>query len=116
MDNFNGKMKDLFTPGSSCAKAAYGILFFLIGLLFIFVGFWKALLVLLFTLVGVFIGSGRSVKKTAADLINKVIPEKNQKVVYTQDDLEKVRKATEKNRGNAEKTETTKDETTEDAE
>lgn len=107
MENLNEKMKNAFTPGTPFAKLAYGVLFFLIGLLFIFMGFWKALLVLAVTLIGVFIGSGKSVKKTAADVINKVIPEKNKKIVYTAEDLEKVRKATEMKRNNQEKAENT---------
>ena len=109
MENLNEKMKDAFTPGTPCAKVAYGVLFFLIGLLFVYIGFWKALLVLVITLIGVFIGSGKSVMKTVADVINKVLPEKNKKVVYTPEDLEKVRKATEMNRSNQEKSENTED-------
>lgn len=108
MEKLNEQMKKAFTPGTPCAKAAYGILFFLIGLLFIFVGFWKALLVLAITLIGIFIGSGAPLKKTAADVINKVIPEKNKKIVYTPEDLEKVRKATEMKHNIKEKSENTK--------
>ena len=109
MENLNEKMKDAFTPGTPCAKVAYGVLFFLIGLLFVYIGFWKALLVLVITFIGVFVGSGKSVMKTVADVINKVLPEKNKKVVYTPEDLEKVRKATEMNRSNQEKSENTED-------
>ncbi len=110
MDNLNEKVKTAFTPGSSCAKIAYGILFFLIGLVFVFLGFWKAVLVLVLTLIGVFIGSGAPLGKTAASLVNKIVPEKNKKVVYTPEDLEKVRKASEMKRDAQEKTEQVKEE------
>ncbi len=109
MDNLNEKMKNAFKPGAPCARAAYGISFFLAGLLFVFLGFWKALLVIVLTLVGIFIGSGEPIGKAAAKVANKIIPEKNKKVVYTPEDLEKVRKAAEMKRENQEKTEQAKE-------
>ena len=110
MYNLNEKVKEAFTPGAACAKIAYGVLFFLIGLLFVFLGFWKALFVLALTLVGVFIGSAESLGKLAAKVLNKIIPEKNKKVVYTPEDLEKVRKAAEMKRENQEKSTQAKEE------
>ncbi len=50
------------------------------------------------TLLGVFIGSAETLGKATAKLIDKIYPEKNKKVVYTAEDLEKVRKAAEANR------------------
>lgn len=98
MNKFEETLKKVFKPGTSLGKFSFGALFFLAGILFVLLGFWKTLLVLALTAVGVFIGSAESLGKATSNLIDKVYPPKNQKVVYTKEDLEKVRKATEKKR------------------
>lgn len=110
MESFNEKMKDAFKPGTASGKISFGILFFLIGLLIVIFGFWEALFVLALTLVGVFIGSAETIGKATSKLIDKVYPEKNKKVVYTAEDLEKVRKAAELKRQAQQKTEEEKEE------
>lgn len=95
MNKFEETLKKVFKPGTSQGKFSFGALFFLAGLLFVLLGFWKTLLVVALTAIGVFIGSAESLGKATSNLIDKVYPPKNQKVVYTKEDLEKVRKATE---------------------
>lgn len=96
MKQFEENMKKAFKPGTSLGKFSFGLLFFAIGLLIVLIGFWKAMFVLLITLVGVFIGSADTIGKATAKLIDKIIPPRNQKVVYTQEDLEKVKEAARK--------------------
>lgn len=95
MDRFNEKLQDAFKPGTPKAKVAFGLLFFGLALLIVLFGLWKALFILAFTLLGVFIGSAETLGKATAKLIDKIYPEKHKKVVYTAEDLEKVRKAKE---------------------
>lgn len=96
MKQFEENMKKAFKPGTSLGKFSFGLLFFAIGLLIVLIGFWKAMFVLLVTLVGVFIGSADTIGKATAKLIDKIVPPKNQKVVYTPEDLEKVKEAARK--------------------
>lgn len=110
MDKLNEKIKESFTPGTAQAKLAFGLLFFCLGLLIVIFGVWKALLVLAITLVGVFIGSAETIGKATAKLIDKIYPEKNRKVVYSPEDLEKVRRAAEMKREAQQKTEEGKEE------
>ncbi|HPY95427.1 MAG TPA: DUF2273 domain-containing protein [Clostridia bacterium] len=98
MDKLNDRVKNAFRPGTPSAKLSFGLLFFFLALLIVVFGFWKALFVLAVTLLGVFIGSAETLGKATAKLIDKIYPEKNKKVVYTAEDLEKVRKAAEANR------------------
>ena len=64
---------------------------------------WKTLFIAAVTALGVFIGSAETLGKATAKLIDKVFPHKNQKVVYTKEDLEKVRRAAEMKREAQEK-------------
>ncbi|NLX83556.1 MAG: DUF2273 domain-containing protein [Clostridiales bacterium] len=88
-------MKSGFKPGAPYAKVCYGVLFFVIALLIVLIGFWNTLFVAAITLAGVFIGSAESLGKATSNLIDKVYPPHKQKVVYTQEDLEKVRQLAE---------------------
>lgn len=108
MDKFEEKIKSGFKPGAPAAKFCFGLLFFGIALLIVLLGFWKALFIAAMTALGVLIGSAETIGKATAKLIDKVIPPKNQKVVYTQEDLEKVRKAAEQKREAQAKAEETK--------
>lgn len=95
MKKFEEQIKSAMKPGAPYAKYCYGFIFFLIALLIVLLGFWKALFIAAVTLLGVFIGSAESIGKATSKLIDKVYPPSNKKVVYTQEDLEKVRKAAE---------------------
>lgn len=95
MNKLEENLKSLFKPGTAAGKCFFGLLFFFIGIMFALLGFWKTLLIALITAIGVFIGSAETIGKAVANLIDKVYPPKNQKVVYTKEDLEKVKKAAE---------------------
>lgn len=95
MKKFEETLKTALKPGAPHAKFCYGFLFFCIALLIVLLGFWKALFIAAVTLLGVFIGSAESLGKATSKLIDKIYPPSNKKVVYTQEDLEKVRKAAE---------------------
>lgn len=110
MEKLTENMKRAFKPGNPEAKICYGALFFIIAVLFAVFGFWKTLFIAALTLIGVFIGSAETLGKATAKLIDKVYPEKNKKVVYTQADLEKVRKAAEMKREAQQKSEESKEE------
>lgn len=103
MKKFDEAFKSALKPGAPNAKTVYGILFFTVALLIVLLGFWKALFVAAVTLVGVFIGSAESLGKATSKLIDKIYPPSGKKVVYTQEDLEKVRKAAEQRKEAQEK-------------
>ncbi len=103
MEKFEEKIQTAMTPGAPCAKLYFGLLFFAIALLIVIFGLWKTLFIAAVTALGVFIGSAETLGKATAKLIDKVFPHKNQKVVYTKEDLEKVRRAAEMKREAQEK-------------
>lgn len=96
MKQFEDYVKKAFQPGTSQSKFFFGLLFFVAGLLIVLLGFWKALFVFFMTSLGVFIGSAETLGKATAKLIDKVIPSKNHRVVYTQEDLERIKEAARK--------------------
>jgi len=95
MKKIEEALKTGFKPGTPTAKVYYGVSFFVIALLIVLIGFWKTLFVAAVTLVGIFIGSAESLGKATSNLIDKIYPPSKRKVVYTQEDLEKVRKVAE---------------------
>lgn len=94
MHDVQEKIKSHIKPGTPGGKLFYGAVFFVAGLMFVRLGFWNTLLVLALTALGVLIGSADTLGKAVAKVVDRVIPPKNQKVVYTYEDLEKVRNAT----------------------
>lgn len=84
----NKERMDMLKPGTTGGMIFYTALFFLCGLLLVTVGFWKMLLVCLFTLMGLLVGSSGNLKGDIGAVVNKVVPQKNQKVVYTQEDID----------------------------
>lgn len=105
MHDAQEKLKEMIKPGTPCGKVFYGLLFFVIGLMFVVLGFWKTLLVLALSAIGVLIGSAETLGKAVAKVVDRIIPPKNQKVVYTSEDMEKVRNATRARREKAEQEE-----------
>lgn len=84
----NKEIKEVLKPGTTGGMVFYTALFFLLGLLLVTVGFWKMLLVALFTLVGLLVGASGNLRGDIGAVVNKVVPPKNQKVVYTQEDID----------------------------
>ncbi|HSK69405.1 MAG TPA: DUF2273 domain-containing protein [Candidatus Limnocylindria bacterium] len=95
MNRLDEFLKRAFKPGTPQGRLSFGVAFFFLGLMLALLGFWKTLLIFAVTMVGVFIGSAETIGKATAKLIDKVIPPKNRRVVYTAEDLEKVRRAAE---------------------
>lgn len=95
MNKLEDTLITLFKPGTATGKFFYGLLFFLIGLLFAMIGFWKTILIAALTLLGVLFGSAETIGKAVAKVLDKVYPPKDRKVVYTKEDLDKVKKAAE---------------------
>lgn len=99
MNKFEEKMKQAFTPGTTIGKFSFGLAFFLIALLIVLLGFWKALFITAVTLLGIFIGSAESIGKATSKLLDKIVPGPK-KIVYTAEDIEKVKKAADLKRAN----------------
>ena len=78
-------------PGTTCGKVFYTLVFFVLGLLFVIIGFWKTLFVLAMALLGLFIGSSDDLRTSVSTVVNKVFPPKNQKVEYTEEELARIR-------------------------
>jgi uncharacterized membrane protein len=87
---------ELDTKGGMTRKVVYGAVFFAMGLLFILLGFWKTLLLVAITLVGVALGSTDNVVESVKSLINRLLPQTTKAVIYTAEDKEKVQRALEK--------------------
>lgn len=83
MHDLQDKLSSLIKPGTTGGKVFYGAVFFIIGMMFVCLGFWKTLLVLALTALGVLIGSADTLGKAVAKVVDRIIPPKNQKVVYT---------------------------------
>jgi uncharacterized membrane protein len=95
MNKLEDVLKKAFKPGTPTGKLSFGLLFLVLGIFFAIFGFWKTLVIAVLTCIGVFIGSEETLGKATGKVIDKVYPPKNQKIVYTQEDLEKVKKAAE---------------------
>lgn len=109
MNKFEDSLKKAFKPGTPAGKLSFGLLFLVLGIFFAIFGFWKTLVIAVLTCIGVFIGSEETLGKATAKVIDKVYPPKNQKIVYTQEDLEKVKKAAELKKEKQKKTEEEKE-------
>lgn len=88
MNASNKDWKQQFKPGTTGGIILYTCLFFFGGLLLVTIGFWKTLFVLLLSLVGLFIGASANLRGDVSAMINRVVPEKGEKVVYTQEELD----------------------------
>ena len=89
-------LKEGMEPGSRLCRVCLSLTFFVFGLLFIFVGFWRTLLVLALTALGYFLGASKNPVESVKGVINKVVPPANRTVTYSKEDMEKVQKALEK--------------------
>lgn len=96
MDQLDKLLSQVKEPGSPLRKLCYTFAFALMGLLFVLLGFWKALVIVLFALAGLFIGSSGDLQDALRKLINRLFPPSKRTVTYTAEDKEKVQKALEK--------------------
>lgn len=83
--------KDAIQPGTMCGRIFFAALLFLAALLLVTIGFFKTLVVAAMALAGWYIGSTRDLKGSIGKTVGKIIPQKNRKVVYTAEDIERVK-------------------------
>lgn len=96
MKQFEDLLKEIETPGTIARKLFFALGFFVLGLLLVFLGFWRTLLIAGLTALGVFFGASASVTDAFKSLVNKLFPPANKAVTYSNEDIEKVQKALEK--------------------
>ena len=96
MRQFEDLLKEIDTPGTLARKLFFAFGFFVLGLLLVFLGFWRTLLIAGMTALGVFIGTSASVTDAFKSLVNKLFPPANKAITYSTEDIEKVQKALEK--------------------
>lgn len=84
-------------------KYLYPAAFFALGLMLVIFGFWKTLFVMALTLLGLILGSADNLEDSVKQLLNKLFPPAQKKVTYSQEDLEKLKKALENKESKAAK-------------
>ena len=75
MDQLDKLLSQVKEPGSPLRKLCYTFAFALMGLLFVLMGFWKALVIVLFALAGLFIGSSGDLQDALRKLISHLSAE-----------------------------------------
>lgn len=88
--------KNLITLGTQLGGIVCGVLFFITALLLVFIGFWKTLLVVLLSGAGYMFGASSNFFTDLGRLLNRVIPVKNRQVIYTPEELERIKNAIDK--------------------
>jgi uncharacterized membrane protein len=82
--------------GLKCSKCyLMAAVFFVFGLLLVTLGFWKTLVVSLLTAAGAFLGSRKDLRSDISTQVNRVFPPKGQKVTYSAEEIEKIKKTLE---------------------
>jgi len=79
-------MKDL-KQGTAGFGAIVGLLFMLIGILWMSFGFWKMLILLALFAVGYFLGAVNNKEQFVKDTVNRVIPEKKNEPIHVREEL-----------------------------
>ena len=64
--------------GTVSAGIIYACLFAVLALMFLFLGFWKTLFVVLFAAVGFFLGRVEKKEEAVRSMINRFLPPKNE--------------------------------------
>jgi uncharacterized membrane protein len=80
MDRFNEFLDAMFKAGTPQCGLFTGILAFIAGLLFIFIGFFRTILVVVIVAVGVFLGAVKNKKEAVRGVINRLFPPRDSKV------------------------------------
>ena len=89
-------LKEIDTPGTITRKLFYASGFFVLGLLLVFLGLWRTILIVGLTLIGMSISKSASLTEAVKKLVNKLFPPADKAVTYSADDIQKVHKALEK--------------------
>ncbi len=70
-------LRSSLTIGTPECAALMGVVGLVLGILFLLLGFWKTLLVIAIMLLGVFIGGVKDKKTFAANIVNKLFPQRS---------------------------------------
>lgn len=71
-------VNEIFKKGTLQCGVAYGILGFILGMMLLFLGFFKTLFVVVLCALGVFLGSVGNKGEYIKGIINKLFPPRNQ--------------------------------------
>ena len=96
-DKWNAFVKKMFKVGTPECAITFAVIAMLLALLFLAVGFWRTLLIVLLILLGAFIGGVKDKKEWIRDLVNKLFPPR-QNIPYREQNAEiekAVKEATE---------------------
>ena len=96
-DKWNAFVKKMFKVGTPECAITFAVIAMLLALLFLAVGFWRTLLIVLLILLGAFIGGVKDKKEWIRDLVNKLCPPR-QNIPYREQNAEiekAVKEATE---------------------
>ena len=78
MRTLNDILREMTTWGTPACGLFCGVIGAVAALLMILLGFWNALLVMALAVVGVFLGAVKDKVQWLKNLLNKVIPSKDQ--------------------------------------
>lgn len=82
----NDWFKKVTEPGTPACSICYALIGALLAILLLTIGFWKTLFIAAFAAVGALIGAIRDKSAFAKNTVNRVFPQKDQRVdptVYT---------------------------------
>lgn len=78
MRTLNDILREMTTWGTPACGLLCGVIGAVAALLMILLGFWNALLVIALAVVGVFLGAVKDKVQWLKNLLNKIIPSKDQ--------------------------------------
>ncbi len=74
MKNVEELLKELFKPGTPQYGILWGVVFVLLAILLLTIGFWKTLFLVILFLLGMFVGAVKDKEAFIKNLINKIFP------------------------------------------
>ena len=74
MKNIEELLKELFKPGTPQYGILWGIVFVLLAILLLTIGFWKTLFLVILFMLGMFVGAVKDKEAFIKNLINKIFP------------------------------------------
>ena len=76
-EKWNACMKKMFKVGTPECAISFAVITMVLAILFLMVGFWRTLLILLLMAVGAFLGGVKDKKQFFLNIINRLFPPKN---------------------------------------
>lgn len=95
-DKWKGVIRQMLTVGTPECAVFFGVAAMVLALLFLLLGFWKTLLVVVLVGLGAFLGGVRNKKDWVKNVINKLFPPKTvipYREQATTEDIEKAFRA-----------------------